>query len=166
MYTYVLARETVNRIAQDLPHTPRHSAGVVGMWAVEDVGRLGVEWYYTGRQALEENPYRRVSDPYVIVGVLAERQLGRIRLFINGENLSSVGQTKWDPLLRPARAMDCRWTVYAWAPWAQRQRRDSSALLTSPPLIFRCPVLPIVITAARLECSRTCSEWAHSRAAP
>jgi outer membrane receptor for ferrienterochelin and colicins len=115
-YTYVHARETVDGIHEDVPQTPRHSAGVVGMWEKEDIGRVGVELYYTGRQALEENPYRDISEPYVIVGVLAERQFGRIRLFINGENLSGVRQTKWDPLLRPTRAVDGRWTVDAWAP--------------------------------------------------
>ena len=115
-YTYVHARETVDGIGRDVPQTPRHSAGLVGMWEVEDVGRVGVEWYYTGRQALEENPYRTVSAPYVIVGVLTERQFGRIRLFVNGENLSGVRQTRWDPLLRPTRAVDGRWTVDAWAP--------------------------------------------------
>jgi outer membrane receptor for ferrienterochelin and colicins len=52
----------------------------------------------------------------VIGGLLAERQLGRYRLFINGENLTGVRQTRWDPLLRPARAPDGRWTVDAWAP--------------------------------------------------
>jgi iron complex outermembrane receptor protein len=115
-YTYVRARETVGGVDEDVPQTPRHSAGVVGMWEVEDVGRVGVEWYYTGRQTLEENPYRAGSEPYVIVGVLAEKQFGRIRLFVNGENLSGVRQTKWDPLLRPSRAVDGRWTVDAWAP--------------------------------------------------
>jgi outer membrane receptor for ferrienterochelin and colicins len=115
-YTHVHARETIDGIDQDVPQTPGHSAGVVAMWEVEDVGRLGVEWYYTGLQALEENPYRSVSEPYMIVGVLAERQFGRIRLFINGENLSGVRQTKRDPLLRPTRAVDGRWTVDAWAP--------------------------------------------------
>jgi len=35
---------------------------------------------------------------------------------VNGENLSGVRQTKWDPLLRPSRAVDGRWTVDAWAP--------------------------------------------------
>jgi iron complex outermembrane receptor protein len=115
-YTYVRARETVDGRAENVPQTPRHSAGIVGMWEVENVGRLGVEWYYTGRQALEENPYRTSSEPYVVVGVLAERQFGRIRLFVNGENLSGVRQTKWDPLLRPSRGMDGRWTVDAWAP--------------------------------------------------
>ena len=115
-YTYVHARETVDGVDRDVPQTPRHSAGIVGMWEVEDVGRVGVEWYYTGRQRLEENPYRTVSEPYMIVGVLAERQFGRIRLFVNGENLSGVRQTRWDPLLRPTRAVDGRWTVDAWAP--------------------------------------------------
>jgi iron complex outermembrane receptor protein len=115
-YTYVHARENVGGIDQDVPQTPRHSAGIVGMWEREEVGRLGVEWYYTGRQALEENPYRSSSEPYMIVGVLAEKQLGRFRLFINGENLTGVRQTRWDPLLRPTRAADGRWTVDAWAP--------------------------------------------------
>ena len=115
-YTYVRARETVDRVEENVPLTPRHSAGIVGMWEREDVGRAGIEWYYTGRQRLEENPYRAVSEPYVIVGLLAEKQFGRVRLFVNGENLTGVRQTRWDPLLRPTRAADGRWTVDAWAP--------------------------------------------------
>ena len=115
-YTYVRARETVDAIERDVPLTPRHSAGIVGMWEAEDVGRLGIEWYYTGRQSLEENPYRAVSEPYMILGLLAEKQFGRVRLFVNGENLTGVRQTRWDPLIRPTRAADGRWTVDAWAP--------------------------------------------------
>jgi outer membrane receptor for ferrienterochelin and colicins len=115
-YTYVRARETVNAVQQDVPLTPRHSAGLVGMWEVEDVGRFGIEWYYTGKQSLDENPYRTTSEPYMILGLLAEKQLGRFRLFVNGENLTGVRQTRWDPLLLPTRAVDGRWTVDAWAP--------------------------------------------------
>ena len=115
-YTYVVARETVDGNEVDVPQTPRHSSGVVGMWEREDVGRVGVEWYYTGRQSVEENPYRTVSEPYMILGVLAERQFGKLRVFVNGENLTGVRQTQWDPLLRPSRAADGRWTVDAWAP--------------------------------------------------
>ena len=115
-YTYVRARETVDAVEQDVPLTPRHSVGIVGMWEAEDVGRVGIEWYYTGRQSLEENPYRAVSEPYMILGLLAEKQFGRIRLFVNGENLTGVRQTRWDPLLLPTRAVDGRWTVDAWAP--------------------------------------------------
>ncbi|HEX6974422.1 MAG TPA: TonB-dependent receptor, partial [Vicinamibacterales bacterium] len=115
-YTFVDARETVDGVAHDLPLTPRHSAGIVGMWEREDVGRIGLEWYYTGAQGLEENPYRAVSEPYVIVGALVERQFGKWRVFVNMENLGGVRQTRWDPLLRPTRAPDGRWTVDAWAP--------------------------------------------------
>ncbi len=115
-YTYVRARETVNAVQQDVPLTPRHSAGLVGMWEVENAGRVGIEWYYTGTQSLDENPYRVTSEPYVILGLLAEKQFGRIRLFVNGENLTGVRQTRWDPLLLPARAVDGRWTVDSWAP--------------------------------------------------
>jgi outer membrane receptor for ferrienterochelin and colicins len=115
-YTYVRARETVGAMPQDVALTPRHSVGIVGMWEVEGRGRVGLEWYYTGRQRLDENPYRAVSRPYAVVGVLAERAFGRLRLFINGENLTGVRQTEWDSLVRPERAADGRWTVDGWAP--------------------------------------------------
>ncbi|HYU79023.1 MAG TPA: hypothetical protein VEK56_08550, partial [Vicinamibacterales bacterium] len=51
-----------------------------------------------------------------VVGLLGERQFGRWRLFINGENLTGVRQTRWDPMTRRTRAADGRWTVDAWAP--------------------------------------------------
>jgi iron complex outermembrane receptor protein len=115
-YTYVRARETVGHVGEDVPLTPRHSAGIVGMWEREGVGRVGVECYYTGVQRLEDNPYRDRSEPYFVVGLLAEKVIGRLRLFVNGENLNDVRQTQWDPLIRPTRASDGRWTVDAWAP--------------------------------------------------
>jgi outer membrane receptor for ferrienterochelin and colicins len=115
-YTYVRAREREGRVTQQASLTPRHSAGIVGMWEREDIGRLGLEVYYTGVQRLEENPYRATSRPYVVVGVLAERQVGPVRFFINGENLTGVRQTRWDPLIRSTRAPDGRWAVDAWAP--------------------------------------------------
>ncbi len=115
-YTYVRSREGNGATHQDAELTPRHSAGVVGMWEAEDVGRVGLEVYYTGRQRLEVNPYRDESLRYVIIGLLAERRIGRARLFINAENLTNVRQTRWDSLLRPSQGPDGRWTVDAWAP--------------------------------------------------
>ena len=71
----------------------------------------------TGVQRLEANPFAERSRPLqVILGLLAERQLGKLRLFINGENLTGVRQTKWQPMIRPDRAPDGRWAVDAWAP--------------------------------------------------
>jgi iron complex outermembrane receptor protein len=115
-YTYVKSRESEGPLRLDVPLTPRHSAGLIGMWEKRDVGRVGVELYYTGEQRLEENPYRAESESYFIFGLLAERRLGRFRLFINGENLTDVRQSKWDPLLRTAPAPDGRRAVDAWAP--------------------------------------------------
>jgi iron complex outermembrane receptor protein len=37
-------------------------------------------------------------------------------VFLNAENITDVRQTRWDPLVRPIRAPDGRWTVDAWAP--------------------------------------------------
>ncbi len=115
-YSFVRSREGSDATRQDAALTPRHSAGLVGMWEREDAGRVGLELYYTGRQRLDEDPYRDVSRPYVVVGLLAERRVGRARLFINGENLTDVRQTRWHPLLRSAPGADGRWTVDAWAP--------------------------------------------------
>lgn len=111
-YTYVRSRER----GADTPLTPRQSFGLVGMWEREEQWRVGVECYYTGRQRLEENPYRSHSEAYVSVGLLVERRFGPAALFVNAENLGDARQTRWDPMLRPTRASDGRWTVDAWAP--------------------------------------------------
>ena len=115
-YAYVDARYRPDTTTLSVPLTPKHSAGLVGMWEREEAGRVGFEWYYTGEQRLEANPFRTRSEPYMIVGALAERRIGRYRVFVNAENLGNVRQTRWDPLIRPARAVDGRWTVDAWAP--------------------------------------------------
>ena len=115
-YTYVQARQPVGGRTWDVPLTPRHSAGVVAMAEWEDLGRIGLEWYYTGRQRLEADPFRNWSEPYVIVGLLAERRFGRYRFFVNGENLTDTRQTKWDPMLRPRLAADGRIATDVWAP--------------------------------------------------
>jgi outer membrane receptor for ferrienterochelin and colicins len=115
-YTYVHSREGVAAERADIPLTPRHSASLVGMWESEDRGRVGLEAYFTGEQRLEDNPFRSQSAGYVLFGGLVERHLGRVRFFLNAENLGGVRQTRWDPLVRPFQAADGRWTVDAWAP--------------------------------------------------
>jgi len=115
-YTYVSSLEGAGAARGDIPLTPRHSAGLVAMWEREGMFRVGVESYFTGEQRLEDNPYRSQSASYVLFGGLAERRFGRWRVFANVENLGNVRQTDWEPLVRPTRAADGRWTVDAWAP--------------------------------------------------
>jgi outer membrane receptor for ferrienterochelin and colicins len=97
--------------------TPGHAAGFLAMWEPDDTpARVGFELYYTGAQVLRDNPWRDRSRAYAVFGVLAERQFGAVRLFINFENIGNVRQTAWDPLLLPQRAADGRRTTEAWAP--------------------------------------------------
>ncbi|MFS0738211.1 TonB-dependent receptor [Sphingomonas sp. 1P06PA] len=105
---------TVIRGAKAL--TPRHTAGLVTMWERTGSHRVGIELYYTGRQRLDDNPYRDDSRAYVELGLLAEKTLGAFKLFVNAENILNVRQTRYDPILRRVRAPDGRWTVDAWAP--------------------------------------------------
>jgi outer membrane receptor for ferrienterochelin and colicins len=103
---------------REVPLTPRHSAGVVATVEQHERGRVGLELYYVGRQALEQNPYRSASRPYVVVGLLGERafptRFGGARVFVNLENLGDVRQTKYDPLRLPVRGAGGRWATDAW----------------------------------------------------
>lgn len=115
-YTWTQAREKPGAVRQDVELTPRHSAGFVGTWERENNARIGVEAYYTGVQRLDDNPYRTTSEPYVLFGFLVEKHFGRYKAYLNAENLGNVRQTNYDPLLRPTRGVDGRWTTDAWAP--------------------------------------------------
>ncbi|MEO8255916.1 MAG: TonB-dependent receptor [Acidobacteriota bacterium] len=101
---------------REVPLTPGQTASFTVMWELESRGRLGIEGYYTGRQTLDENPYRSAGHPYVLLGALAERTFRGIGLFLNSENLLDVRQTRDDPAVLPSRRADGRWTVDAWAP--------------------------------------------------
>jgi outer membrane receptor for ferrienterochelin and colicins len=103
-------------VRREVPLTPRHAASVNAIWEGEGWGRFGIEAYYTGRQALEDNPYRAEGRRYWLLGMLAERRWKSARFFINAENLFDVRQTKHDPLILPSRLPDGRWTVDAWGP--------------------------------------------------
>ncbi len=103
-------------VRRQVPLTPDHAASLNVIWEDEERGRIGLEVYYTGRQALEDNPYRTEGARHVLFGLLGEKRFGGVRAFLNLENLGNVRQTGFDPLVRPSRAPDGRWTVDAWAP--------------------------------------------------
>ena len=113
-----LFSEAAACVRREVPLNPRHSAGVVAAIEQHERGRLGLELYYVGRQTLEENPYRSVSLPYVVVGLLGERafatRLGVARVFVNLENIGNVRQTRFDPLRLPVRGPGGRWATDAW----------------------------------------------------
>jgi len=119
--THVFTRSTeptdpAGALRWTVPLTPRHTLGMVGAWEAEGRGRVGVELYFTGDQALEDNPYRDRSVRHWILGLLVERRFGPARFFLNMENLLDARQTVWDPLLLPSRSPEGEWVTDAWAP--------------------------------------------------
>jgi iron complex outermembrane receptor protein len=120
VYGFVRAREFEETGFAEVPLTPRHAFTLLAGLEDEDIGRIVVEWFYTGKQRLEANPFRDRSVPYTSVGLLAERAIGKVRVFVNGEDLNNVRQTHYDPLVRPTRGADGRWTVDGWAPLGGR----------------------------------------------
>jgi MerR, DNA binding len=128
-------REGMGSDRADIPLTPRHSAGLVGMWENEKRGRIGVEAYFTGVQRLEDNPYRTQSEPYVLFGGLVEQRFGRVRLFANAENLGGILQTRFDPRA-PSRRTDRRMAA------ARRCRRQNEWYRAIPGMDHRSPAPP------------------------
>jgi outer membrane receptor for ferrienterochelin and colicins len=100
---------------REVPLNPRHSASFDLLWRFGN-SQIGIEAFYTGRQALELNPYRERGSPYVLFGGLVMHRIGRAQLYVNSENLGDVRQTRSERLLLAQRARDGRWSMDAWAP--------------------------------------------------
>jgi len=117
-HTFVDATESEPSGAgrRDAPLTPRNSAELAAIVESEARGRIGAELSYTGRQSLDENPYRGTSESFVELNILGEVRLGDTRIFVNAVNLTDVRQTDYDSLYLPEQAADGRWTTDAWAP--------------------------------------------------
>lgn len=117
-YTYLRSDEQdpETGLRRQVPLTPRQQAGIVAAWEQENRARIGVELYYTGRQSLDDNPYRQMSKHYVHIGTMMERRFGRTRVFVNAENLLDFRQTRHHRLVLPVRGFGGRWTTDVWGP--------------------------------------------------
>jgi outer membrane receptor for ferrienterochelin and colicins len=120
LLTYGYARgtrpdaETGRREPAPLIH--RHRVGGDLMLEKPGVYRMGIEGIYYGRQALDDNPYRSESKPYVYTMAIAVRQFGPLEVVANFENLLNVRQTDHQRLVRPSPGIGGRWTTDVWAP--------------------------------------------------
>lgn len=99
---------------------PRFSAEIAWILEEDDIGRIGVEIQYTGRQHLEDNPYRDVSSPYLEVNALGELKVGRAAVFLNALNLTNVRQRDYHPLLLPAPGLGGEPITSVWSPLTGR----------------------------------------------
>ena len=119
LYSYTRSTEWAPDKARRLetPLTPHHAAGLDVAFEEDEMGtRAGLEIFYTGRQRLDDDPYRTSTLPYTTVGLLIEQRVGSATIFVNGENLTGVRQTRFDPLLLQSQDPTGRWTTPQWAP--------------------------------------------------
>jgi iron complex outermembrane receptor protein len=116
--------ETEVLVEREVPLNPRIRGGLDVALDLDETGtRLTAEAYYTGKQAIDDDPYRSVTRPFTTVEFLATQNVGSVQLFLSAENLTNVRQTSFDPLLLPAMARNGRWTTDAWAPLEGRTLR-------------------------------------------
>ena len=117
-YTFVDAQRphVATGILARAPLVPRHAASMVAVYEQHGKGRVGLEVYYTGLQQLEDKSYGPESRAYTLVGLLVEKRFGRVRAFLNMENITNVRQTDFSPLLRPGATSYGRWSTDVWAP--------------------------------------------------
>ena len=120
-WSYLHVTETpVADLPHDVPLVPRNTLSLDGILESEKLGRIGMEFEYTGRQALEDDPYRNVSPGYLEVNALAEIRFGELSVFFNALNLTNVRQTHFDPLIRPSPGPGGNPITDVWAPLHSR----------------------------------------------
>lgn len=77
---------------------PKHKVNSSLVFEKHESFKAGVEFYFAGRQTLED---RSLTHSTAEVGIFGEKTFGKISLFINGENLTDVRQGKYGPVVIP-----------------------------------------------------------------
>lgn len=97
--------------------TPRHAAGADIAWEAPQAGTwIALEAFYTGRQALDDDPTRTHSVPYLSAELLVAQRIGPVWVFGTLDNIGGYRITRSGPLLLPAPAAGGRRTITPWGP--------------------------------------------------
>lgn len=117
-YTYTQATELdlETGVRRQVPLNPRHAGGITAVYEKAHDANIGLEFYYNGRQHVADDPFRTMSRPYITIDALVQKQLGRLIVFLHGEDLNDARQTRYDPIVRPTPGPGERWTTDLWAP--------------------------------------------------
>lgn len=97
-YAFLNTQLRYDNINHQKPLTPKHSAGFVWMYEIEEKWSIGYELYYTGSQFDES--YDSKSD-YWMMGFMVMKYFEKLALFINFENFTNVIQSDFEPLVLP-----------------------------------------------------------------
>ena len=120
-WSYIDATQaTLSGLRQAAPLVPHQSGELGAILESTKRGRVGLEAGYTGRQALEDDPYRSVSEAYFELNALGEIRFGSVSIFMNAINLTNVRQTRFDPLVRPFPGQGGNPITEVWAPLGGR----------------------------------------------
>ena len=96
---------------------PRHSLGVDIAWEAPQAGTwIALEAFYTGRQALDDDPARSRSVPYLSAELLAAQRVSGIWFFATLDNIGDYRNTRSSTLLLATPAAGGRRTITPWGP--------------------------------------------------
>jgi iron complex outermembrane receptor protein len=97
-YAFVNTELKYDNINNQKPLTPKHSAGIVIFYEIEDNWSAGYELYYTGKQF--DEMYDLKSE-FWMMGIMLMKHFKRLSVFINFENFTNVMQSDFEPLVLP-----------------------------------------------------------------
>ena len=97
-YAYINTELQYDNINNQKPLTPKHNAGIVLFYEIEEKWSAGYEVYYTGEQY--DNLYNRKTD-FWTMGIMLMRHWERLSVFVNFENFTNVLQSDFEPLVLP-----------------------------------------------------------------
>ena len=97
-YAFINTELQYDNINEQKPLTPKHNAGFVLFYEIEEKWSAGYEIYYTGKQ--HDNMYDTKTD-FWTMGVMLMRHWERLSVFVNFENFTNVLQSDFEPLVLP-----------------------------------------------------------------
>jgi iron complex outermembrane receptor protein len=97
-YAFTSTQLLYDNINNQKPLTPKHNAGFVLYYEVENKWSAGYELYYTGSQF--DELYDRKPE-FWVMGIMIMRHFKKLAVFINFENFTNVIQTNYEPLVLP-----------------------------------------------------------------
>lgn len=97
-YTYTDAKAEYLTGNQFLRLLPKHKINSALLFEKAENFKAGLEAYYTGAQFLSDGFQTKT---YLEVGIFAEKTFGKYSIFINGENLTNIRQSRFTQVVFP-----------------------------------------------------------------